>query len=71
MENLVSKPYVTSDLGLHCLPMTLFRFPCKNGLNTIAALSIEHLKWRCHQGGLSHGSGAGCSKLMTSLVTFC
>ena len=24
--------HVASDLGLHCLPMTLYRFPGKNGL---------------------------------------
>ena len=24
MENPISKHYVASDLGLHCLPMTLF-----------------------------------------------
>ena len=24
--------YVASDLGLHCLPMALLRFPGKNGL---------------------------------------
>ena len=24
--------YVASDLGLHCLPMTLLGFPGKNGL---------------------------------------
>ena len=24
--------YVASDLGLHCLPINLLRFPIKNGL---------------------------------------
>ena len=40
MKNPVSKQYrpdkmphyVASDLGLHCLPMTLYMFPGKNGL---------------------------------------
>ena len=31
--NLVQMPhYVTSDLGLHCLPMPFYRFPGKTGL---------------------------------------
>ena len=41
MENTVSKQCrdpvqmlqnVASDLGLHCLPVSLYRFPGKNGL---------------------------------------
>ena len=50
MENPVSKQcrpdqmphYVASDLVLHCLPMTLYRFPCKNGINMTLSYSHEH-----------------------------
>ena len=32
--------YVASDLGLHSLPMALYRFPGKNGLRGIDMLSV-------------------------------
>ena len=28
-------PHVASDLGLHCLPMTLYEFPGKNGIVSV------------------------------------
>ena len=30
--------YVALDLSLHCLPMTLYGCPGKNGLNTLGVL---------------------------------
>ena len=32
--------YVASDLGLHCLPVTLFRFPGKNGFRVVVFLFL-------------------------------
>ena len=32
MQNLIRRHIVASDLGLHCLPTSLSRFPGKNGL---------------------------------------
>ena len=41
--------YVASDLGLHCLPITLYGFPGKNGLMVLGMCTLiltksdEHL----------------------------
>ena len=34
---------VETDLDLHCLPMTLLRFRCMNGLRTSATLYLDKL----------------------------
>ena len=41
--------YVATDMGLHCLPMTLYGFPGKNGLK-------ERLSSSAARGGLIHWS---------------
>ena len=34
--------YVTSDLSLHCLPMTLLRIPGKIGLKCLSVTLVKH-----------------------------
>ena len=44
LENIVDPDqtphYVASDLGLHCLPMTLYGFPGTNGLKSILSSNL-------------------------------